>query len=270
MSRIQGAVASNGGADVEFLRTRFERNQLGSLDLREATHVLIDGCDFLDHHDTLPNVVLTLCADVTVRGSHFLRNTMTTSRGGGAALLQGWSALIEFCTFAYDSAFSSSGGALNLAYAGTYTLRNNTFDRCFALYYGAAVAEGPVDLDFERNIVANCQGLSGVSNFGGTLTTGCDVYWANQDQNFYVWTPAPTDIMADPQFCDAPALDFRVNASSPCLPGNGNPACAELIGALGEGCGVVSVSPWSWGRLKGVYRTEAGDGHIADDGTRGR
>ena len=159
---------------------------------------------------------------------------------------------------AYDSAISLSGGAVVLTDAGTYTVRSCTFDHCYAFYYGAAVDEGPVDLHFERNVVANCSGLSAVSRFGGTLTTSCDVYWANQE-NFYNWPPAATDIFADPQFCNAPLQDYAVNAASPCLPGNGNPACTELIGALGQGCGVVSIEPLSWGRLKGIYRTEGSD-----------
>ncbi|MFN8177671.1 MAG: right-handed parallel beta-helix repeat-containing protein [bacterium] len=259
--RTQGAVASNSGADVEFIRTRFERNEKGSVDLLGATRVLVEDCDFVDHHDARSNVVLSSCPDVTIRRSRFFRSTATNhDLGGGAAFLQECTALFEFCTFANDSAPAAHGGAVLVDVAGSYEFRNNTFYRCYATGNGGALAAFADNLDFEENVVADCSGPSAVAHFGaGTLTTGCDVYWANQNQNFYQWPPAATDIFADPRFCNAPALDFRVDAASPCLPGNGNPSCTELIGALGQGCGVVSIEPLSWGRLKGIYRTEGGD-----------
>ena len=43
---------------------------------------------------------------------------------------------------------------------------------------------------------------------------------------------------SNPLFCDASTNDFRLNSSSPCLPGV---TCTELIGALTHGCGPVST-----------------------------
>jgi hypothetical protein len=92
----------------------------------------------------------------------------------------------------------------------------------------------------------------------GTLETGCNVYWDNAQGNTAGFVPDATDLVADPMFCDVSASDFHVNAASPCIPGNGYPSCTELIGAYGQGCGVLSVEPdlnaRSWGSLKSLYR----------------
>ena len=72
-------------------------------------------------------------------------------------------------------------------------------------------------------------------------------------------TPSPTDLGADPLFCDPAAGDFRVSAGSPCLPGSGHPSCTERIGALGEGCGTIAVTPETWGKIKGQFRMESED-----------
>ena len=46
---------------------------------------------------------------------------------------------------------------------------------------------------------------------------------------------------ANPLFCNSANGDYRLDATSPCAPGNSPPGC-DLIGALSVGCGVTAVS----------------------------
>lgn len=80
----------------------------------------------------------------------------------------------------------------------------------------------------------------------------CNLFWANAAgdyADFYV--PAPTDLFADPLFCDPVTGDLTLREDSPCLPKNGS--CGQ-IGAAGQGCGVISVGPATWGSVKAQYR----------------
>jgi hypothetical protein len=64
----------------------------------------------------------------------------------------------------------------------------------------------------------------------------------------------------DPLFCDpvpctsSPTSngDYSLHEHSPALP-DGN-ECGVLIGALGHGCGPVSVEPETWAGIKARYR----------------
>lgn len=81
---------------------------------------------------------------------------------------------------------------------------------------------------------------------------GCNLFWANAGGDHMGYVPAPTDLFVDPRFCDPEDADLRLMSDSPCLPANSG-ACG-LIGALGDGCGTVSVGPSSWARVKDFYR----------------
>ena len=48
------------------------------------------------------------------------------------------------------------------------------------------------------------------------------------------------NISEDPQFCNAPAGDFTLAATSPCAPSNAPPGC-ELIGAFDVACGQLAI-----------------------------
>jgi hypothetical protein len=78
------------------------------------------------------------------------------------------------------------------------------------------------------------------------------VFWENQGGNLDGLEMGPTDREADPLFCDVTSEDFRLMKGSPCLP-PGSKGCG-LIGALGQGCDVISVKPRSWGAIKAAYR----------------
>jgi hypothetical protein len=59
-----------------------------------------------------------------------------------------------------------------------------------------------------------------------------------------------SNLFEDPQFCN-PTSDYRLKSSSPCV---GNAHDGGNIGALGVGCGPVSVRPVSWGKLKALFQ----------------
>lgn len=80
----------------------------------------------------------------------------------------------------------------------------------------------------------------------------CNLFWSNPGGNLVGYVPSPTDLFVDPLFCDAVGGDFSLMEGSPCLPENSG-TCG-LIGAFSQGCGVVSLGPASWGKLKAAYR----------------
>jgi hypothetical protein len=65
-------------------------------------------------------------------------------------------------------------------------------------------------------------------------------------------------VYTDPMFCLPAACgwhnegDWSLDAASICLP-QGNP-CGELIGALGQGCGVTPAAVTTWGAIKAMFR----------------
>ena len=85
------------------------------------------------------------------------------------------------------------------------------------------------------------------------LFSSCNVFWANEAGNAGgTYVLDPTDRETNPLFCDPVGGDYTLQSSSPCLPENSQ-GCGQ-IGVFGEGCGVVSVEPQSWGKIKDAYR----------------
>ena len=109
---------------------------------------------------------------------------------------------------------------------------------------------------FEANIVTG-------SEFGVWIPDGVsyEVSCTNSFGNGSNWTgfpdPSGTDgnFSAPPLFCDSDQGNYALSSGSPCAPGN-HPDDADcgLIGALPVGCGTVSITPQSWGRIKGGFR----------------
>ena len=108
---------------------------------------------------------------------------------------------------------------------------------------------------FENNVIAHTSGTPALGG-GASFTTGCNVFWDNGDG--IGLTLGSTDRIADPQFCDPDNQDYELQSISPCLPPY-SLGCG-LIGALGEGCGTISVEPESWAKVKAAYRDTSNDG----------
>jgi hypothetical protein len=105
-----------------------------------------------------------------------------------------------------------------------------------------------------NNVFAASLGSEAIRLDSGQLSTSCNVFWNNELGEAVGFSLDPTDLIADPLFCDPASGVYTVSSASLCLPEN-NPNCVDLIGAYGPGCGFVSIEPMSWGRLKGIYRT---------------
>jgi hypothetical protein len=134
--------------------------------------------------------------------------------------------------------------------------RWNTFYNCSATITGNAIQISGEDAGVSNNIIANCGGGQGaVVLIGGTNhpTTGCNLFWENEGGNYFLdWSPASTDVEADPRFCAPESGDFTLHTNSPAAPGNAG-GCGSM-GAHEVGCGVVSVEDDSWASVKARYR----------------
>jgi predicted outer membrane repeat protein len=224
-----------------------------------------------------------------VRSSRFIDNWVGN---GGGAISQGGngfraSRIVENCYFEGNRA-GGSGGAISLQdfetglvvrdnvfvdngletndtiggaalLRGTdVEIRNNTFHRCRQdnLYSaGSALwAAGATTLSLENNLFSENIGAAAVQIRPDVLSLdgGCNVFWDNEGGTMEGAPLDPTDRIVDPLYCDPDAYDLTLSSQSPCLPAN-SLGCG-LIGALGQDCGTVSVTPMSWSRIKGAYR----------------
>jgi hypothetical protein len=160
-------------------------------------------------------------AQVQLRKSLFLRNRGECVRAIGAST-------IESCTFVQNTA--SSGPVIR------------SFSQLPFLMSSSIVAfsgDGmfPVKCTSESIVTVECCDFYG--NGGGDWVD-CVAGQENANGN----------LSADPLFCAQG--DFTIHENSPCAPSNsGN---CGLIGALGVGCGAVSVESKTWGQIKGLYR----------------
>jgi hypothetical protein len=173
------------------------------------------------------------CGASMVRDCLFVGNA--SELGGGAITVGFGGAAVQGCTFVGNHLHPGNvGGAAIYSVHGVTTLRNNVI----AESWGATAVDR----------LANCANC--------TITSSCNVFWANADGDWSGFTPDATDRVIDPEFCDPGGGDYTVRSTSPCLPEN-SLGCG-LIGAYGEGCGVVSVEPTSFGRIKAAHRDGAG------------
>jgi hypothetical protein len=100
-----------------------------------------------------------------------------------------------------------------------------------------------------NDVTTSCDDLT-------TLSLGCSDVYGNLDGD---WTGCIAGLdgtdgnfSADPAYCGADDGDYTLRSDSPCAP-PGVTGCG-LVGALPVGCGPVSVTATSWGKLKGAYR----------------
>jgi hypothetical protein len=164
----------------------------------------------------------------------------------------GTPATIQRSVFLLNSTPVGQGGAIRVK--DVASLVENTFYCGSAGTSGSAVAfvSGANGSQLLNNIIAASTTTKAVFVFNATVTTGCNIFWQNAAGIGDGYTPGPTDREVDPAFCDVSSKDFTVAQDSPALPAHSN-GCGQ-IGALGQGCGPVSVEARSWGSIKAEYR----------------
>lgn len=134
--------------------------------------------------------------------------------------------------------------------ATSCTWWGNDADRAVLLVVNSITFNGLV---IESSIMSENEGGSAVETDGG-LTVRCSDFF--DSGNWQYAALDSTDVLAvDPQFCDPLSLDFQLEATSDCAPGNGPIAC-DLIGAKGIGCGVTAARYVSWGDVKRIFLPE--------------
>jgi hypothetical protein len=183
-------------------------------------------------------------ATVQLEENRFAANR---SRTGGAAVVAGGQSTIGGNLFVGDGGGS---GALRVG-AGLHTVSGNTFHRAD----GHALAVGPTACaDIVRNVFSAGTGGPALVVFEGAVvgTHGCNLFHDNAGGAVSGLVLDATNVFADPSFCAPAAGDFHVAADSPCLPEHSN-GCGR-IGALGVGCGPVSIRTETWARIKSRYR----------------
>jgi hypothetical protein len=265
---VIGNVSSAGvvrvtDAPLHMSRCRFEGNfgrVVQTDNSNDFVPTVIEDCEFIRNRGT-GNVCLNIQSTFgyVIERSLFLENVAETSQTGAAVRVSGGSGEIRFNVFAYDSVYAASSSGAGIWLEGgpsvqaQATVANNTFVGCYSTLGGAAFGALRSTVTFRGNVVAFCPRGAGVRVAQTVVTdNSCNLYWANTGGNFENWTPSPTDVFADPLFCDVIGLDFTVRNDSPCITPP-TPSCAP-IGALGIGCGIVSVESSSFGRVKALFR----------------
>ena len=177
-----------------------------------------------------------------------VRECLFERNSEGAIYSGSLDALVEFCTFAYDSITPGGTGAgVNV---GDYEaeIRHCTFVGCHGV--GGVSVHPNAEATVTSCVFAYSTGWEAL--VGSNVTSDCNVFWQNAAGDYGNVVPGPNDLPADPEFCDLEKLDLTVRSTSPCAPENSGP-CGQ-IGAWGVGCGPVSVESKSWGSIKSLYR----------------
>ena len=235
----------------------------------ENTRTRLDDCLIEDNTATSGGgALIGRSTSSLLTGCRFLANTATAGTGGGIDSWQSWPDLTA-CVFVGNSA-SGSGGGMNCG--GTRPdlvdcvfLDNVAGVRGGALYgtyadikltgctlagnraaSGGGVSSGTSSFaTLERTIIA-------FSGSGGALhQTGIFAYTIGNSDLFGNaggdWTGAVAPLLgqdgnfsADPLFCALGDGDLRLDAASPCAPGEVTPG---PVGAFGVGCGLSAAPP---------------------------
>jgi hypothetical protein len=229
-------------------------NRGGAIYMQVGCSPLICGYTFTEHEAWQGGAIW--CNDnctPTIADCVFLRNK---GREGGAIAIEGNSTFqITDCVFA-ENAASEEGGGLYLNSVGGVVAGCTLYGNMAILGGGQVYATNPLTLvEFSHSIIAfgNGRGTVECTSPGILMLSCCDVFgnvggdWlgciAGQgsiNNNFRV----------HPLFCDPGLDDFSLSQSSPCL---NAPNCG-LVGAIGQGCGPISLQSSSWAHVKARYR----------------
>lgn len=269
---LRGGIDLVSCGDVDLRSCSFTNCRSGVVQTGDNSSVLIEGCTF----SRCQNEALSADSHSTnvLRDSFFDSNVAAVNSGA----VSGFRGTIERCVFLnnrgdgyggavgcggsqvrdclfWGNASEPGGGALAIGVGG------GTVERCTFVgnhvdpgNYGGAAVYAIHHLALLRNsVIAASWGAPAVSRgANATIDSDCNIFWENADGDWSGFTPGPLDRVVDPQFCDVVVGDFTVRSTSPCLPED-SLGCGQ-IGAFGEGCGVISIEPDTWTRLKARFR----------------
>ncbi len=186
-------------------------------------------------------------------------NATASYNGGGGVEFLGGSGEIRDCVIAGNSA--PKGGGIYFNASGRIT--GCTIAGNLATEDGGGIWTVAWPLELERCILwGNCAWDDGDEVFCRTENILCECCAVDSTGVVTLMGPDPEYdedcVFVDPLFCDpAPCGlttdgDWRLDTNSLCLPENS--PCAELIGALGQGCGDTPAIETTWGAIKALYR----------------
>ncbi|MFN0150450.1 MAG: right-handed parallel beta-helix repeat-containing protein [bacterium] len=223
------AVSALNGSDVMLRECVFDGGWMGVHS--SCSNPRIFECTFSNFLFNAINVIdLNNCAGGVrdeISDNVFVGNGTAISLGGpqGAEAMNVWRNTISRGTY-----------GIVVEGAGSHVIARNTlYDQTNT---GLDLKNGAAPSVSENIIVSSNYGVRRVG--AGVATFTCNDVWGNTTANFS-GLPDPTgtggNIALDPEFCNAPAGDFRIDPLSPCAPCYSNCAAPWTIGAVDGFCG---------------------------------
>lgn len=262
-----GFTTSHGGGfygrdtDVRITNCRLEENRAGNWGggaaFQGTSSPRLVGCVFAGNVAQYGGGLYCELGAAELEGCRFESNEAFRSGGGMQAWYPASAPRLSECVFSGNRCVVEPGGGFAVQYGSAF-LEGCTFHANDAPDAGSGVLAGlEAALILERCLIAFGLRSEAVGcRPGGAVRVGCSDIFGHPDGGDWVgcverFEGLDGNFTADPLFCDAAAGDLTLREDSPCLP----PASGcGLVGALGVGCGTVSVSPDSWGAVKGRYR----------------
>jgi predicted outer membrane repeat protein len=237
-----GAVLADS-ASATFKSCQFIMNQAefggGAVNGTNGSLKLTD-CLFRLNNSRFSGAIHADRCSIQLYGCTFDRNIV--SYLSGAVTINVATAIIDGCTFVGNNtdfegaALSCDGSEVSISQCTFYD--NLAFN-------GSCVSIFTSQVQMSNTIIAfSARGSAVECNNPPPSLTCCDIF-GNEGGDWVECIAGQVgtngNISEDPLFCDAPQGDLRLDASSPCAPGQSPPGCG-LIGAHQVGCGVADVA----------------------------
>jgi len=206
----------------------------------------ISGCTFRQNEsEEVGGAIYIFNGKFEISDCLFLDNDAGVDAGflyglGGAAVVSMSSGTFTGCTFALNRA-SLSGGAI---LSGDGDLDVGVVNCSFhgnSAPQGSGILIDQTNLTITNSIIAfGMEGAAVTSLSASTPFVGCTNIYGNAGGDWIGCLSGlqdgPTNISADPQFCDAEHGDFTLTASSPCAPFSPPNQYCDQVGAWPVGC----------------------------------
>lgn len=237
----------------------------GAISTKTESAVVVSSCDFIGNSASEGGAIFVgstppeeeerfpTTASI-IKNSEFYENE---ANFGGGVFLNGFSAtVVNFCTFAENSAVRGGGLYAVTKYERTPVVENCTFALNSARYGAGIYSKADVTYEFmavKNTLLAFNTGGGGAihrEDYSALETTRCVAY--GNDGGNDLW--GDQVMIEDPLFCDMYSRNFRLCDNSVCVKEN-NP-WDFLIGSGYRGCDscAAAVQDVSWGSIKAMYR----------------